>query len=144
MKVSSFSVLFAMALLSECYINSAAMPATKTEDASSEQDVLSPFLSDEVAENAFSPAKASNHANRGGNSKIIIVADAGIWKSNRALGRGLSLYKLQDLEAVLPPENVLTMESREPDQDPSSSISIARRDTMRCMVGRVYRPCWEV
>ncbi|KAJ8385499.1 hypothetical protein AAFF_G00185350 [Aldrovandia affinis] len=147
MKPSSYCVLFVMALLSECYINLAAMPAAKTEDTSSKQNALGPFLNEEVVENAFGPMSASRYAvlgasksTRGGNEKVIIV-DTGLWNGAQALARGLSLYKFQDLEGGQAPENV---ERRDTDQDPSSGIAIARRDMMRCMVGRVYRPCWEV
>ncbi|KAG9353644.1 hypothetical protein JZ751_011766 [Albula glossodonta] len=142
MKLSSYCVLFITALLSEFYVNSAAMPATtKTEEASSEQDVLVPFLNDEAAENSvmFGGSKPSIR----GNSKIIIV-DTGVWKGAGGLTRRLSLYKFQDLEAGQLPHNTLTMERRDTNQDLNSDITIASRDTKRCMVGRVYRPCWEV
>ncbi|XP_035247759.1 pro-melanin-concentrating hormone, like [Anguilla anguilla] len=150
MKPSSYCILFIMTLLSESYASSRAMSATKMEDGSSEQDVLSPFLSEEEVDNGLSPLPASRYmvlaigkATKGGDLKIIVV-DTGIWKGARALARGLSLYKFQDPEAAQPPENIMTMERRGADQDVSSGIAIARRNTMRCMVGRVYRPCWEV
>uniref|UniRef100_A0A087YJ06 Uncharacterized protein n=1 Tax=Poecilia formosa TaxID=48698 RepID=A0A087YJ06_POEFO len=57
---------------------------------------------------------------------IVIAADPTIWRDMRVLQNGMSVYK------------------RRADEGNQLSIPILRRDNMRCMVGRVYRPCWEV
>ncbi|XP_061071797.1 pro-melanin-concentrating hormone, like [Conger conger] len=150
MKPSSYCVLFIMTLLSESFVGSRAMATTKMEDSSSEQDVLNSFQSEEAVDNGLNPASLNRYmmlgvgkTTKGGNLKIIVV-DTGISMGARALARGLKLYNLQDPEVAQTPENILTQEQRGADQDLRSGIAIARRDTMRCMVGRVYRPCWEV
>lgn len=54
-------------------------------------------------------------------SKILAVSDFNLLKHLKVLERNLGRILHSDL-------------------DPS----ITKRDSMRCMVGRVYRPCWEV
>lgn len=150
MKPSSYCILFIVTLLLESYVGARAMSTAKTEDSNTEQDVLSPFLNEDAADNGLNSPLLSRYmmlgvdkAAKGGNLKIIVV-DTGISKGARALARGLKLYNVQDPEAAQPSENILTVERRGADQDLSSGIAVVRRDTMRCMVGRVYRPCWEV
>ncbi|XP_013984342.1 pro-MCH 2 [Salmo salar] len=132
MRDSVLSVIFALALSLECYTPSMAIPMGKMEDTALEQDTLDSLLNEEVAEKKPDSV-------RSGSSKIIVLADSGLWKN---LNRGLPLYKLKAAAAGL--DRALTLDRKEADQDLSPSISIVRRDTMRCMVGRVYRPCWEV
>ncbi|XP_055791113.1 pro-MCH 2 [Salvelinus fontinalis] len=132
MRHSVVSVIFALALFLECYTPSMAIPMGKMEDTALEQDTLDSLLNEEVAEK-------NPDSVRSGSSKIIVLADSGLWKN---LNRGLPLYNLKAAAAGL--DRALTLDRREADQDLSPSISIVRRDTMRCMVGRVYRPCWEV
>ncbi|KAM9517543.1 pro-MCH 1 [Salvelinus alpinus] len=132
MRHSVLSISFAVALFLECYTPSTAIPIGKTDNVALEQDTLDSLLSVEVAEN-------SPDSVRGRSSKIVLLADSGLWMN---LNRGLPFYKLR--AAAAGPDRALTMDRREAGQDLSPSISIVRRDTMRCMVGRVYRPCWEV
>lgn len=65
-------------------------------------------------------------------SRIIVVGDSNLLRSLKALDRTLPQQSLA--ERILSPER----------RDISQDFPIIRRDTMRCMVGRVYRPCWEV
>nr|XP_046173424.1 pro-MCH 2 [Oncorhynchus gorbuscha] len=132
MRDSVLSVIFALALFLECYTPSMAIPMGKMEDTALEQDTLDSLLNEEVADK-------NPDSVRSGSSKIIVLADLGMWKN---LNRGLPLYNLKAAAAGL--DRALTLDRREADQDLNPSISIVRRDTMRCMVGRVYRPCWEV
>ncbi|XP_029544869.2 pro-MCH 2 [Oncorhynchus nerka] len=132
MRDSVLSVIFALALFLESYTPSMAIPMGKMEDTALEQDTLDSLLNEEVADK-------NPDSVRSGSSKIIVLADSGMWKN---LNRGLPLYKLKAAAAGL--DRALTLDRREADQDLNPSISIVRRDTMRCMVGRVYRPCWEV
>ncbi|XP_028830024.1 pro-melanin-concentrating hormone, like [Denticeps clupeoides] len=124
MNLSIFSALFSVALLSGWHLTSFALPAERAEDSNSESDLLVPFLHEEMA------------LKRDGDSKIIVVGDASLWRTLKALERGTPHLAMA--------ENLLTAERRETSQEPNPNIAILRRDTMRCMVGRVYRPCWEV
>ena len=134
MRQSLMPVIFAAALLFECYTLSVALPMGKTED-SLEQDTFNSLLNDEMTENSLADADLATVGKTRG-QRVIVVADPSLWRDLRALHSGLSLYKRRadDLSQVV--------DHRDASQD--LSIPILRRDTMRCMVGRVYRPCWEV
>ncbi|XP_058633019.1 pro-melanin-concentrating hormone, like [Onychostoma macrolepis] len=124
MKLSVGTVLITVALLSECYFRTAATPMTKAEDM--EPDLQS--LSESLEENSLRSGP--------GNSRIIVVTDSNLLRTLTSLNRGLPHLSL--------PESLLSTERRDVGTDLSPSIAIIKRDTMRCMVGRVYRPCWEV
>lgn len=126
------SVIFAAALLFECYALSMALPMGKTEDTSLEQDTFASLLSQEGTENSFVDTDLAAVGKTRG-PRVIVVADPSLWRDLRVLHNGLSLKRRAE------DNNQLT---REAGQD--LNIPILRRDTMRCMVGRVYRPCWEV
>lgn len=129
------SVMFAAALLFKCYALSGALPMAKTEEGSLVQDTFSSLLSDEVTENSLRDADLSSTGNTRG-QRVIVVADPSLWRDLRVLHNGLSLYKRTA------DYNSQAIEHGDAGQD--LSIPILRRDNMRCMVGRVYRPCWEV
>ncbi|XP_076016120.1 pro-melanin-concentrating hormone, like [Genypterus blacodes] len=125
MRQSLMSVIFASALFFQCCALSVALPMSKTDDGSFEQDPFSSILSEETAENIQADADPS----KGQGPKVVVLADPSLWRDLRALRGGMNLYKRRAIDKSL-------------NQDPN--IPILRRDTMRCMVGRVYRPCWEV
>lgn len=132
------SVFFAAALLFDCQALSAASPMTKTEDSGLEQDLeqaFSSLLMDQAADNSLADADLMA-ASKAGGPKVIVVADPYLWRAGRVPHNGLSFFKrrAEDSSQVT--------EQRDVGQD--LSLPILRRDTMRCMVGRVYRPCWEV
>ncbi|XP_070845293.1 pro-melanin-concentrating hormone, like [Chaetodon trifascialis] len=129
------SLIFAAALLFQCYALSEALPMGKTEDSSLEQDTFTLPLSDELAENSLGDADLATMGKTRG-PRVIVVADPSLWKDLRELHNGLSLYKRRA------DDHSQVIEHRDASHD--LSIPILRRDTMRCMVGRVYRPCWEV
>ncbi|XP_036973471.1 pro-melanin-concentrating hormone, like [Acanthopagrus latus] len=133
MRQSLMPVIFAAALLFECYALSAGLPMGKTEDSSLEQDTFTPLLSDEVTENGLGEVDLAT-AGKTRAPRVIVVADPSLWRDLRSLHSGLSLYKRRadDTSQIIDHRG----------QD--LNIPILRRDTMRCMVGRVYRPCWEV
>lgn len=135
MRQSIMPVIFAAALLFECFALSVALPMGKTEDSSLEQDTLTSLLSDDGIENGLGEADLAA-AGRSRGQRVIVVADPSMWRDLRALHNGLSLYQKRA------DDNNQVVEHRGASQD--LSIPILRRDTMRCMVGRVYRPCWEV
>ncbi|XP_022059731.2 pro-melanin-concentrating hormone, like [Acanthochromis polyacanthus] len=133
MRHSLISIIFSTALLFESYGLSAALPMGKTEDGSLEQEAL--LLSDEATENGLGDADLV--ARTRGSRMIVIAADPNLLRDLRVLRSGLSLYKRR-----ADANNGQVTEHRDIGQD--LNIPILRRDTMRCMVGRVYRPCWEV
>ncbi|XP_034565845.1 pro-melanin-concentrating hormone, like [Notolabrus celidotus] len=135
MRPSVMPVIFTAALLFECFALSVALPMAKTEDSSLEQDGFTPLLSDEVTDNSLGELDLAEAIKTRG-QRVIIIADPSLWRELRALNSGMSLYKRRADENGPAPEH------RGGSQD--LSIPILRRDTMRCMVGRVYRPCWEV
>ncbi|XP_059405069.1 pro-MCH 1-like [Carassius carassius] len=124
MKISVGTVLITVSLLSECYFRTAAIPMAKAEDT--EPDLQG--LSESLEENSLGYVP--------GNSRIIVVANSNLLRTLTSLNRGLP--------HLSPPESLLSTERRDVGTDLSPSIAIIKRDTMRCMVGRVYRPCWEV
>ncbi|KAM9820094.1 pro-melanin-concentrating hormone, like [Neosynchiropus ocellatus] len=129
MRQSLTSVIFAAALLFQCSSLSASIPMGKTEDGLLDQEALASLLGDEATQNSLSEADLAP-AGKPRGPRVIVVADPSVWKDLRMLQNGLSFYKRRAVD-----------EHRE-GQD--INIPILRRDTMRCMVGRVYRPCWEV
>lgn len=128
MRQSLMSIIFAMALLLECYASSTAVPLGKADDNSLEQDAFTSLLSEEAAESSFGDADLLSKSK---GARVIVVADQSLWRDLRTLHAGQSLYKRR-------------ADSNAEHRDQDLNIPILRRDTMRCMVGRVYRPCWEV
>ncbi|XP_054480947.1 pro-MCH [Anoplopoma fimbria] len=143
--ISVYSVLYTLVLFSELSSHSVtvAMPASKVEDGVPEQDGL--FLGVEpVAEPAVVPSAYrrnlvmdTNARDEDGGPRIIIVSDMGlkgrgIHGLNPAFGRSPPLLTDRSL-SYTPAENSLKIERRNTDLD-----------MLRCMIGRVYRPCWEV
>lgn len=124
------AVIFAAALLFEGCSMSVALPMGKTEDNSLEQDAFTSLLSEEGIENSLNEADLVG-ASKPRGQKVIVVASPGLW---RALHNGL--YQKRSGSS-----NQATAHT---DAIQELSIPILRRDAMKCMVGRVYRPCWEV
>ncbi|XP_051529746.1 pro-MCH 1-like [Myxocyprinus asiaticus] len=125
MKLSAGTVILTVAILSECYFRSAAIPMIpKADEMEPDLQGLSEILED----NTLRSAPES--------SRIIVVVDSDLLRTLKSLNRGVSHLSL--------PESILSTERRDATSELSPSIAIIKRDTMRCMVGRVYRPCWEV
>ncbi|XP_053474288.1 pro-melanin-concentrating hormone, like [Ictalurus furcatus] len=119
MKLAVFSVLIAIAFLSGGNVKSEALPLDNIEDI----DLLQDSTGERLTENKVGSGP--------GVSKIIMVADVDLLRMLKALERNM-------------PERIPSPEGRDGSPDLGHSISIIRRETKRCMVGRVYRPCWEV
>ncbi|XP_034081881.1 pro-MCH isoform X2 [Gymnodraco acuticeps] len=111
------------------------MPAAK--DGAMEQDGL--FLEDEpMTEPALVPAAYrrnfvldTNKRDEDGSSKIIIFSDMGLRGQNPAFAHSFPLLTDRSVSRT-PAEHILKIDRRNTDLD-----------IMRCMIGRVYRPCWE-
>ncbi|XP_056288067.1 pro-melanin-concentrating hormone, like [Pseudoliparis swirei] len=142
MRRSLTSAIFAAALLCECYALSAASPMGKADDGggggSLEQEAYASLLSNEASESAVGNGDVAT-AGKSGGPRVIVVADPSLWRELLRGGAprgGLSVYKRRA------DDNGQVIEHRDAGRD--LNIPILRRDPMRCMVGRVYRPCWEV
>lgn len=133
MRPTIIPVVLATALIFEGCL--AGLPIGKNEDSSFEQEALASLLADDGQESNFADMEPA----AGGKTrtqKVIVVADPAMWRDLRALHSGLSLLQKRT------DDNSQVVDHRGASQD--LNIPILRRDTMRCMVGRVYRPCWEV
>lgn len=128
MRKSIMAVVFAAALLLECYSLSVPLPMSKTDENSLEQDAFTSLLSDEGMDNGLDEADL---ASKPSGQRAIAIASPSLW---RMLHNGLYQKRSGGGNQVGAHKDVI--------QD--LSIPILRRDAMKCMVGRVYRPCWEV
>ncbi|XP_070710335.1 pro-MCH [Pempheris klunzingeri] len=144
--ISVYSFLYTLVLFSELssHLVTIAIPATKVEDGVAEQDGLGLLLADEpMTEPAVvSPVHRqsfvmdNNVRDEDESPKIIIVSDM------RLKGHSIRGFK-PAFTRSLPPLVDQSL-SRIPTE---RSFKIDRRNTdldvLRCMIGRVYRPCWE-
>ncbi|XP_029372155.1 pro-melanin-concentrating hormone, like [Echeneis naucrates] len=135
MRQSLMPVIFATALLFKSYVLSGALPVAETEDNSLEQDTLASLLSDKVTETGISDADLGRVEETRG-PRVIVVADPSLWWDLRVMHNRDPLHKRRADYNDQIPEQI--------NAGRDQSIPILRRDSMRCMVGRVYRPCWEV
>lgn len=134
MRPSLLSVIFAVSLIFKCYVLSGALPMmTKDDDSALDQETFASLLSDKATENGLADGDLGADLKARG-SKIIVVASPNLLRDLRVLNGGMSLYKRRADNQV----------STASDTNQDMDIPILRRDNMRCMVGRVYRPCWEV
>lgn len=134
MRPSLLSVIFAVSLIFKCYVLSGALPMmTKDDDNALDQETFASLLSDKAKENGLADGDLGADLKARG-SKIIVVASPNLLRDLRVLNGGMSLYK----------RRVDNQVSTASDANQDMDIPILRRDNMRCMVGRVYRPCWEV
>ncbi|XP_068995929.1 pro-MCH [Embiotoca jacksoni] len=140
--MSVYSVLFTLVLFAELSSHrvTVAMPATKVEDGIMEQEGLGlipgdePLTEPDVIHQMY---RRNLVLEEDANPKIIVISDLslkghGVRGPNPAVTRSLPLPRDRSLSHT----------------DPEYSLKIDRRnanlDMLRCMVGRVYRPCWEV
>ncbi|XP_078098927.1 pro-MCH [Sander vitreus] len=141
--ISVYSVLYTLVLFSELssHLVTVAMPATKGEDGVTEQDGL--FLGDEsMTEPAGVPLSYrrnlmldTNAMDEDGSPKIIIVSDM-----------GLKGHSIRGLNPTFTRSFPLLTDRRLSHTPAEHSLTIGRRNAddgmLRCMIGRVYRPCW--
>ncbi|XP_034529122.1 pro-MCH [Notolabrus celidotus] len=142
--VSLYSALYTLVLFSELSSLTVAMPSTKAEDNVTEQDDIGFLLRDEpmseraVVSPLYRRSVLDNNAkDEDGSPKIIFISDM---KLRGHSIRGMNPTFTRSLPA-LSDQNM--------NHDPAEqSLKIYRRNTdldiLRCMIGRVYRPCWEV
>uniref|UniRef100_UPI0037E8F507 pro-MCH n=1 Tax=Semicossyphus pulcher TaxID=241346 RepID=UPI0037E8F507 len=140
--ISVYSVLYTLVLFSELSSHSvtAAMPATKAEDGVAEQDGLSLVLEDgPLTEPAVYRRSVldSNVRDEDGSPKIVIISDM-----------RLKGHSMRGLNPVFTRSLPLLADQSLSHNQVGESLKTDRRNTdldmLRCMIGRVYRPCWEV
>ncbi|KAK6482722.1 pro-MCH-like [Huso huso] len=154
MNLSTYSVLFALAFLSEPLTASVARSLNKIEDTK----MLNDF---------FSPSKAHLDAEGLDKSEIIVFTDLAVKKNAEDLQdflisansklfspalsvdlstRHLPYFTVREAEAPQPESQSTATEERRDSGRDDSKIPVGRRDfdMLRCMLGRVYRPCWQV
>ena len=136
MRQSLMSVIFVAALLLECHSLSAALPMGNAEDRSLEQEAFTSLLTDEAMENSLNDADLAAVTKTRVPRVIVVATDPSLWRELRVLHNGPSAYKRT--------ADDYSQGHDHRDIGQELNIPILRRDTMRCMVGRVYRPCWEV
>uniref|UniRef100_A0A672JPV7 Melanin-concentrating hormone n=1 Tax=Salarias fasciatus TaxID=181472 RepID=A0A672JPV7_SALFA len=86
MRQSLTSLVFAAALLFQCYALSVALPTGKSDGDSLEQEAFASLLGDEATENSFGDvdlAAAANAANARGPRMIVVAADPSLWRDSR-------------------------------------------------------------
>ncbi|MGH0137607.1 UNVERIFIED_CONTAM: hypothetical protein FKN15_020291 [Acipenser sinensis] len=141
------------AFLSESLTASVARSLNKIEDTK----MLNDF---------FSPSKAHLDAEGLDKSEIIVFTDLAVKKNaedlqdflisansklfSPALSVGLSTrhlpyFTVREAEAPQPESQSTAREERRDSGRDDSKIPVGRRDfdMLRCMLGRVYRPCWQ-
>ncbi|XP_017267034.1 pro-MCH [Kryptolebias marmoratus] len=143
--MSAFSVLFAIVLFSELngHTVTVAVLSTNAEDVVTDQDGLDSVLGDEtMAEPVLVPTMyrrsvtLDNNMKEDRSPKVIIISDTrlrghGVRGLNPAFPRSYPLISERSLSHA-PEEFTLNTEKKDKDLD-----------MLRCMIGRVYRPCWE-
>ncbi|XP_059182066.1 pro-MCH [Centropristis striata] len=142
--ISVYSVLYTLVLFSELnrHLVTVALPATKVEDGATEQDGqflgYEPMNELDVGPPSYRRNLVMDAIDRDedGNPKILIVSDMGlkghsIRGLNSAFSRSLPLLTDRSLSHT-PSEHSLKIDRRNTDLD-----------MLRCMIGRVYRPCWD-
>ncbi|XP_035280770.1 pro-MCH [Anguilla anguilla] len=152
--LTSYTVVFAVALLSKCYTiaASSAIPTGKQDEGRAEQVLNSVMGGEAMAENSIdalasnqNPTWDSGLVEEEGRAKSFVTnfdlkgLSRGTWSP--ALLQVLRFPKIKEVGATSP-EQINVEERRGADEQ----ISIQRKDfTMHnCMLGRMYRPCWQL
>ncbi|XP_072529994.1 pro-MCH [Salminus brasiliensis] len=153
--INSSSLILALALLIKCTIHSAtlALPAGRMDEDRFSQDSLSSVLGDDFlnavgngAPSGRFPLIEGRLADEDGTKRIFILSDLGskgaaVSDASSTFGRPFPLLSLRRADRA--PAGALKDERRDVD----GLNPMARRDLdstlLRCMIGRVYRPCWQ-
>ncbi|XP_033880593.1 pro-MCH isoform X1 [Acipenser ruthenus] len=173
--ISTYSVLFALAFLSESLIASVARSLNKIEETRMLNDFFSPSKAHLDAEGLDKSGEAFSKysllegtmMDEGGSSKIIVFTDLGVKKNAKDLqdflisansklfspalsvdlsNRHLPYFTVREAEAPQSESQSTATEERRDSGRDDSKIPVGKRDfdMLRCMLGRVYRPCWQV
>ncbi|NP_001189471.1 pro-MCH precursor [Danio rerio] len=148
---SSYIIIFALALFVELTTRSMALPKFKMDEEHTDQErMVSVTGEDDISELGPGQLPFRRHpiiegrlVDEDGTKRIFILADTGIKggrEGNLAFSRTFSELLPHGLEHAL--DGFSTMDEQRNVED---VIPVGRRDIdmLRCMVGRVYRPCWQ-
>ncbi|CAG5927380.1 unnamed protein product [Menidia menidia] len=143
--ISVYSVVVTLVLFSELgsRLVTVAMPSTKADDGAAEQDSVDSILADvPVSELAAVPQvyrrtlALDTNGRDDGTPKIVVLLSDPRLKGQSVRGLSSALARNHPL-----------LTDRSLSSPGVSSLKVDRRDTdldmLRCMIGRVYRPCWE-
>ncbi|XP_059361236.1 pro-MCH 2-like [Carassius carassius] len=149
---SSYIVIFALAVLVELTTRTTtALPKVKMDGENTDQDrAVSTEGEDDLSEMGpgrlifrRQPIIEGRLVDEDGTNRIFILADTGIKGS---LGRETNLAFSRTFP-VLPPsgmDHILDgFNMRDERRSTDNAIPMGRSDILRCMIGRVYRPCWQ-
>ncbi|XP_010902154.1 pro-MCH [Esox lucius] len=144
--ISLYTIIFTMVLFSEFSTHSVilAVPTSKLNEDKTEAESLISILGEDTSDSAPAalrfrlehiPENGLDLGDEEGNTKIFILSDIGLKGHTR---RGMNTAFSRALP-VLP--------DRGTDHNPAEySLKVERSesdlDILRCMIGRVYRPCW--
>ncbi|KAL0962888.1 hypothetical protein UPYG_G00346770 [Umbra pygmaea] len=140
---SLYTVIFIMVLFSELSTRSVilAVPTGMLDEDRTNPESLSSILGEDTMTNKALVALGTAENGLGsvgeeGNTKIFVLSDVGLKGHTR---RGMNTAFFPSLPAIAGPAR---------DHAPAEySLKVERResdlDMLRCMIGRVYRPCWQ-
>ncbi|KAL7828239.1 hypothetical protein AOLI_G00313910 [Acnodon oligacanthus] len=149
--VNSSLLIFALALFARCD-EALALPAGRMEEDNTGRNSLSSVLGEDVMNAVVTGALSrlqlivGRLADEDGTKRIFILSDLGskgAARSDPSSTSGRAFPFLSPLRTDRSPAGTLKDERRDADD----LNSTARRDLdstlLRCMIGRVYRPCWQ-
>nr|BCN86745.1 Pro-melanin-concentrating hormone 2b [Carassius auratus] len=142
---SSYMVIFALAVLVELTTRTTtALPKVKKDGENTDQDrAVSTEGEDDLSEMGPGRLIFRRQADEDGTNRIFIFADTGIKGS---LGRETNLAFSKTFP-VMPPSGMdhalAGFNTRDERRSTDNAIPMGRSDILRCMIGRVYRPCWQ-
>ncbi|XDV25019.1 hypothetical protein PO909_029022 [Leuciscus waleckii] len=151
---SSYMLMFALALLVELNTHSTmALPTVMMDEERTDQDRLASVAGeDDISEIGPGHLTYRRHpiiegrlVDEDGTKRIFILADTGIKGSpgreaNLAFSRNFPVLSPRGMDHALDGFNM-----RDERRSVGDVIPVDRRDIdmLRCMIGRVYRPCWK-
>ncbi|XP_067247150.1 pro-MCH [Chanodichthys erythropterus] len=151
---SSYMLMFALVLLVELTTHSSmALPKVKMDEDHTDQDrVVSIAGEDDISEIGPGQLTFRRHpiiegrlVDEDGTKRIFILADTGVKGSpgreaNPAFSRNFPVLSPRGTDHTLDGFNM-----RDERRSVDDVIPVGRRDIdmLRCMIGRVYRPCWQ-
>ncbi|XP_030646119.1 pro-MCH [Chanos chanos] len=157
MSSSLYSLVFTLVLFAECSTLWAnmALPAGTVSEETSEQESLSSMLGDDAVSDGSAgtlpsrrhPTMDGRLADEEGRKRILILPDVGLRGSSRSdlrsgLARAFPLLSLPNTDRATRGLHLQDLHRKADDVNP-----VGRRDLdgklLRCMIGRVYRPCWQ-
>ncbi|XP_067283392.1 pro-MCH [Pseudorasbora parva] len=150
---SSNMLLVALALLVECTHSTMALPKVKIGEEQADRDRLMSIAGeDDINDIGTGQLTFRRHpiiegrlVDEDGTKRIFILADTGIKGSpgreaNGAFSRNFPVLSPHGTDHAL---DGFDMSDERHSVDDVIPVSRRDIDMLRCMIGRVYRPCWQ-